>query len=532
MKEPIKVVVLVDDERVKKWVAEIIDFVSNSASFSVVGIVVNDAVRSSSSSFLYRVLSYLDRKFTKVKTNPFATVQLSFDRTVIFHTQPVQKQFSDWLDEDCLHYLRQKSPDLILRFGFRILRGPILGMPRYGIWSLHHGDNKVNRGGPPGFWEVVRQEAISGVTLQQITEDLDGGTVLGKAFIKTDLLSFYRNQVHLFETGVRLFQEKLFQLAKGELIAEKSAFDFYSNPLFKPPTNREAFFISIHYFLRILKRVHFTLFYNQQWYISHSKTTNSEESLFRFQHLIPPKGVSWADPFPIYFDAKLWLFAEEIRDKGLGTIVCFPYLEDEKCFGKPQTVIKDAFHLSYPFVFNYEDCWYMIPETGETGNVIIYKSTSFPYVWELHDVLISGKKMYDVTPFEFEGSWYCFASERAKEGCSPNDLLQLYVLGDGPLGSWQQHPCSPLKIDVRGGRSAGKIFQKNGKTFRPAQLGAPKYGYAVQLYEILKLDSHAYEEVLVETILPHWSPDNLATHTYNQANGLQFVDSQRLVRKI
>ena len=532
MKDPINVIILIDDERVKKWVAEIVDYISCSDSFVITGVVVNDGIKSSKSTIGYRGLSYIDRKFFKAKSNPFETIKLSLDSNIIFHTKPIQKEFSDWLDEDCLSFLRQKQPDLILRFGFRILRGPILGMPKYGIWSLHHGDNKVNRGGPPGFWEVVRQEAISGVTLQQITEDLDGGKVIGRAFIKTDLLSFYRNQVNLFETGIRLFQEKLLQLANENLVVEKGTFDFYSYPLFKNPNNISAAIIFSKFLFRILKQTYVNFFYDQQWYISHSKTNNFEESLFRFQHLTPPTGVSWADPFPVYTDNQLWLFAEEIKNKGFGSIVCFPYLKEEKRFGNPQTMIRESFHLSYPFVFNYNNSWYMIPETGETGNVILYKATHFPHSWEKHETLMSGKKMYDVTPFEYQNNWYCFASERSKESCSPNDLLQLYQLKEGPLGPWKLHPASPIKIDVRGGRSAGKIFQKAGKTYRPAQLGAPKYGYAIQLYEILKLDDFNFEEQLVETILPNWRAGNLATHTYNEINGWQFVDSQRLIRKI
>ena len=240
MNSPIKVIILTDGQHVKKWVADIVEFVSDSPDFVVTGVIVNNGNKPSNSTFLYRGLRYLDSKFFKAKSNPFQTVSLNLDTNLIYSTTPIQKQFSDWLDEDCLSFLREKQPDLILRFGFRILRGPILAMPKFGIWSLHHGDNKVNRGGPPGFWEVVRQEEISGVTLQQITEDLDGGKVIGRAFTKTDLLSFHRNQVNLFETGVRLFHEKLDKLAVGKLVSEKESFDFYSNPLFKNPDNKKS----------------------------------------------------------------------------------------------------------------------------------------------------------------------------------------------------------------------------------------------------------------------------------------------------
>ena len=52
--------------------------------------------------------------------------------------------------------------DVILRFGFNILRGEVLTSARYGIWSFHHGDNEFYRGGPPLFWEVVEDNPCSG----------------------------------------------------------------------------------------------------------------------------------------------------------------------------------------------------------------------------------------------------------------------------------------------------------------------------------------------------------------------------------
>lgn len=532
MNSPIKVLILTDGIQIKKWVADIVSFVVDSPDFVITGVVVNMANKKSKSSFLYRLLRLLDRKLFKAKCNPFQTVSLNLDSNLVFNTLPIQKQYSDWLDEECLNFIREKQPEIILRFGFRILRGPILGMAKFGIWSLHHGNNKINRGGPPGFWEVVHQDAISGITLQQITENLDGGKVIGRAFTKTDLLSFHRNQVTIFEVGIRLFEEKLKQLANGRLKAETESFDFYSNPLFKNPNNNKSLCIFFLFGIRIIKRTFNTFFYKEQWTISHSKTNNSEETLYRFQNLIPPKGTCWADPFPVFWENELWLFAEEKVENAPGKIVCFKYSDEEKCFATPKDSIKESFHLSYPFVFRYENDWFMIPETGETGNVILYRATSFPYSWEKSKILASGKKLYDVTPFEYNGRWYCFASERTRATSLPNDLLQLFILENGPLESWKLHPASPIKIDVRGGRSAGKVFQKDGKTFRPAQLGAPKYGYAIQIYEILHLDDFNYVEILVDTIYPNWKEENLATHTYNQDNGWQFIDSQRLIRRI
>lgn len=531
MKGPIKVLVLTDGIIVNKWVADIIQFITGNSSFTLSAVVVNTAKKSSYSSLGYRLLRLADRKIFKARTNPFQSITLKLDSDLIYYTHPLQKQFSDWLDEDCIKYIKNKNPDLILRFGFRILRGDVLGIPKLGIWSLHHGDNKVNRGGPPGFWEVVRKESVSGVTLQQITEDLDGGKVIGRAYTKTDFTSFHRNQVNIFEVGVRLFQEKLNQLSQGKFWFETSDLDFYSFPLYKNPKNWKSIQISIDFAFHTLKRLWENSFYHQQWLIKYSKNNDGEESIYRFKDLVPPKGISWADPFPVVHNNKLYLFAEEIDKNNRGKIVCFEYLPENNSFDSPKTVIKKNFHLSYPHVFTYDNKWYMIPETGNTGQVILFKAEDFPFQWKEEKIISQGKKLYDVTPFQREGKWYAFASERIADSTTPNDLLLLYSLKNGPLGKWELHPASPIKMDVRGGRSAGKIFEKNGVQFRPAQLGTPKYGYAIQIYEIVQLDEDNYEERLIETLLPEWDANVLATHTINFAEGRNFIDYQRLVRK-
>ena len=78
-------------------------------------------------------------------------------------------------------------------------------------------------------------------------------------------------------------------------------------------------------------------------------------------------------------------------------------------------------------------------------------------------LFFNDKKLFDVTPFEYNSKWYSFASERISNAISPNDYLLLFELPEGPIGAWKLHPSSPIKLDVRGGRCAGKIVEKDGK---------------------------------------------------------------------
>jgi len=71
-----------------------------------------------------------------------------------------------------------EATDLGVRFAFGILKGDALDAPDRGVLSFHHGDLREYRGQPCGFWEFLNDEDTAGVTLQRLTETLDGGEIV------------------------------------------------------------------------------------------------------------------------------------------------------------------------------------------------------------------------------------------------------------------------------------------------------------------------------------------------------------------
>jgi methionyl-tRNA formyltransferase len=105
--------------------------------------------------------------------------------------------------------------DLLIRLGGRgIYRGGILEAARHGMVSIHHGDNRIFRGGPPGFWEILQGSPRSGFIVQRLTAKLDGGAVLVRGNQATARY-WALNRKHLFDAAdlalsgvVRHFVEK------------------------------------------------------------------------------------------------------------------------------------------------------------------------------------------------------------------------------------------------------------------------------------------------------------------------------------
>jgi methionyl-tRNA formyltransferase len=70
------------------------------------------------------------------------------------------------------------ATDVLVRFGFGILKGEILTRPTHGVLSYHFGDIREYRGQAGGLREYLNDEPRAGVTLQRLTETLDGGAIV------------------------------------------------------------------------------------------------------------------------------------------------------------------------------------------------------------------------------------------------------------------------------------------------------------------------------------------------------------------
>lgn len=150
-------------------------------------------------------------------------------------------------------------------------------------------------------------------------------------------------------------------------------------------------------------------------------------------------------------------------------------------------IIDEPFHLSYPYVFQWENNYYLIPESGEDLSVRLYKATSFPDKWEYIGNLLSGYKYIDPSIFRYKDKWWLLVS-------SDTGVLNLYY-SDDLLKGWRHHPKNPIvKFNKSIARSAGRVFTYKERLYRLAQDGIPRYGSRVFAFEITELTEESYEE--------------------------------------
>jgi hypothetical protein len=131
----------------------------------------------------------------------------------------------------------------------------------------------------------------------------------------------------------------------------------------------------------------------------------------------------------------------------------------------------------------------------------------------------------DTTPIFLNERWYFFTTTLQPF------METLLFWSDQLEGAWNLHPCSPISSSVKNGRSAGNLFWMNGRLYRPTQDCSLRYGYAIQVNEIVRLTPTEFEERTVNRVLPVWQPGLLGTHTWNQSSRVQVIDGLRLVNR-
>jgi hypothetical protein len=247
---------------------------------------------------------------------------------------------------------------------------------------------------------------------------------------------------------------------------------------------------------------------------------DANNTLYRFKHLIPPEDRFWADPFAAQVDNRYYVFIEEyLYETGKGHISVLE-LDKGGIVSGPTKVLERDYHLSYPFVFEWNQNHYMIPESAANRTIELYRSTSFPFTWEFEKTLMTDVRVTDATLAEVDGTWWMFLS--ISENSIPDELYLYYA--KSPLGPWTPHRRNPVKSDVRGSRPAGKLFHWNGDLYRPAQDSSGRYGYAISINKIIQLDAEEFREEEVSKILPKWRKDLVATHTINTLDNLTVTD--------
>jgi hypothetical protein len=416
--------------------------------------------------------------------------------------------------------------------------GDCRGWARYGVWSLGFGDPR--RPNPAYFWEVLDGETVSLLELYVHLECLEQGRVIYRYYATTRFSLFYeRNAVEPLSMAPVILIRRLLDARENGLDPLTKLAVWREGSVALPartgwPGFSALLRLACSHMLRRARRKFLFWRGEAQWFVclrrNHPLPVPRQDK-FEADGFVPianPPGSTLADPFLIRRNGSTYLFAEEIVTSiGRGHLIACEL--HAAAPGPFREILRRPAHISYPCVIECQGEAYMIPETAENRTVELHKAEAFPYQWRLEKILQQGVLLVDTTPFFHNGMWYFFTGTVEEVS---GHWLETWLFHASRLdGEWTYHPRNPICSDPRRARPAGHLFYRKGKLIRPAQDCSVRYGYAIALNEVVELTPDAYEERLVEVILPDWMPGLFATHTLNFTGDTEVIDATRIPRK-
>lgn len=205
-----------------------------------------------------------------------------------------------------------------------------------------------------------------------------------------------------------------------------------------------------------------------------------------------------ADPFMVRIQHEWLMFFEVLNQKREKGEIGFARSKDGHVWNYQHIILAEDFHLSYPYVFEFESNWYMIPETGEASSVRLYKAKNFPQSWEYVAEILVGKRFVDASILNFDGIWWIFVGVEQNDGNTCSSLELYYA--DSLFGDWIEHPMSPIvSNNTEKSRPAGRIRNIDRQLIRFTQDCTVTYGHNVTAIHIKSLTKDEYVEEKIQT---------------------------------
>lgn len=206
-----------------------------------------------------------------------------------------------------------------------------------------------------------------------------------------------------------------------------------------------------------------------------------------------------ADPFLYVQGDVLYLFFETKNSlTRQGDIGVAKSVDNGASWEQLGVVLDEEWHLSYPYVFDYNGQIYMMPEGSQKGDLRLYRADNFPLKWELEKVILK-RPLIDSFIMKHESRYYLFGSDHTRISTKKNGELEIWY-SNSPLGPWKQHKKNPVYNTNKntGARNGGRPFVYNGNVYRVGQDDGETYGKRVRVFKIEVLTPYNYREVEVE----------------------------------
>lgn len=205
-----------------------------------------------------------------------------------------------------------------------------------------------------------------------------------------------------------------------------------------------------------------------------------------------------ADPFLYAQGDTLFVFFETKNSITMqGDIAVARSIDKGATWQQLGIALDEDWHLSYPYVFNYDGQTYMMPEGSAKRDLRLYRAENFPLQWKLEKVILK-RPLVDSAIIMHDGKYWLFGSDHTGFSTKHNGQLEIWY-SSSPLGPWRPHKKKPAynTDSSMGARNGGRPFVYNGNLYRVGQDSGETYGRRIRIFRIEILTPNEFKEVEV-----------------------------------
>ena len=545
----LKLALIVPDRHLCRWEARLAEVLAafDGIEVSLIVRLIGVTPTAQSPSFyehwprLWRAYARMDRALFKVSPHAYDPIvpQLQVPKSIELNLDDSWAGPITIADRQVLNAVDQLGIDALVAMGALPIEGPLIEALPFGCWSYRWAQQPQSPPAPAGYWEAINKVPVSGGRIVRRISKTGPPETIRHFNTATDLRSpnFNINQVAWNASKFMLAaMQNLLEIKSSvgatdrrlsDRVASSAAEIGSSNQTQVTPSPRLGRHLrwSLGYLKQRLTRA-------TQWSLAYHLDTSARSPSFDFagfRLLHPPQGRLWADPFPMAWQGRYFIVFEDYAFRsGIGVLSAIELDRNGDTVGPLMPVLDRPYHLSYPFLFSWQNDIYMLPETRANHRLEIYRAQRFPRQWELAHVPMDAVSMADATLAAIGNRWWLFAGVREGQERSNNDNLYLYY-ADSPLGRWQPHRQNPVISDAHCARPAGGLMQIGDEWYRPSQDGVLQYGRCININRITRIDTTTFKEQHHRSIAPDWQPGLVGTHTFNYHRGLTVIDEARRI---
>lgn len=497
--DKLKYGIMCNNNHIARWQLEVVKKLQQSGLCECILIINNPSKNIKKQNLLHKIFSknllynYLINRLFAVEAEKKTSITGLAD---ILTVNIIKKgKYTEYFRDEDITKIKSYQLDFILRFGFGIIRGNILQVAKWGIWSYHHGDEQRYRGGPFGFWEIFNHEKTTSVVLQKLTEKLDAGYILLKREYKTIFHSWKESRQKLLMCNIDMPLQLINIIQHNPDYLSDVKTSPADSKIYRFPTNYIMLLFLFKIFLNRIRLYFNNYCLTEKWQLilldKKDDITDAVNNYSANKKIIKSNKKSgfYADGFLI--DDENYVFENYSYKNAKG------YISIINKHGQIHKLIEKDYHLAYPYVFKYTGKTYILPEQSHSGKLEL-----FEYIKETHQVapvcILLDLPAVDASLYYDGKLFWIFCG--IKNDC-PNEKLFLFY-SNSLTGTYQAHAANPVKVSPVGARCAGNLYNYQQKLIRPAQSCIPQYGSYILLNEITTLDTHQYKEQTIQIIKP------------------------------